>query len=174
MIRLPDLPFKPEALEPAMSAATLRTHHDKHHAAYVKKVNALLDERSGDKPSHLEAIVRLGAKEKDQKLFNNAAQAWNHGFFWQCLTPEAQDRPRDGLGRLRRGLRRRRSSRRGRGGRHRGVGARRGACRLAHGSGGFSESRLGTVALAKTAHIYARFLPLRNENMFTVFLLGTP
>jgi len=99
MIRLPDLPFAPEALEPAMSAATLRSHHDRHHAGYVKKVNGFLDERSGEKPSGLEAIVRLGAKEKDQKLFNNAAQAWNHGFFWQCLTPEAQDRPRDGLAR---------------------------------------------------------------------------
>jgi superoxide dismutase, Fe-Mn family len=99
MIRLPDLPFQPEALEPAMSAATLRTHHDKHHAAYVKKVNGFLDERAGEKPSSLEAIVRLAAKEKDQKLFNNAAQAWNHGFFWQSLTPEAQAGPRDALAR---------------------------------------------------------------------------
>lgn len=99
MIRLPDLPFAPEALEPTMSAASLRTHHDKHHAAYVKKVNGFLDERGGEKPSSLEAVVRLGAKEKDQKLFNNAAQAWNHGFFWQCLTPQAQDGPADGLAR---------------------------------------------------------------------------
>jgi Fe-Mn family superoxide dismutase len=99
MIRLPDLPFAPEALEPAMSAATLRTHHDKHHAAYVKKTNASLEERSGEKPSSLEAIVRLAMREKDQKLFNNAAQAWNHGFFWQSLTPDAQKGPRDGLAR---------------------------------------------------------------------------
>lgn len=99
MIKLPELPFKPEALEPAMSATTLRTHHDKHHAAYVKKVNAFMEERSGEKPSALEAIVRLAAKEKDQKLFNNAAQAWNHGFFWQSLTPDVGQGPSGGLGR---------------------------------------------------------------------------
>ncbi len=100
MIKLPDLPFKPEALEPAMSAATLRTHHDKHHAAYVKKVNGFLEERGGEKPSALEAIVRLAAKEKDQKLFNNAAQAWNHAFFWQSLSPGAQQGPSGALARM--------------------------------------------------------------------------
>jgi Fe-Mn family superoxide dismutase len=99
MIKLPELAFVPEALEPAMSAATLRTHHDKHHAAYVKKTNGFLEERGGATPSTLEAIVRLALKEKDQKLFNNAAQAWNHGFFWQSLSPEAQQGPRDGLSR---------------------------------------------------------------------------
>ena len=100
MIKLPDLPVKPEALEPAMSAATLRTHHDKHHAAYVKKVNGFLEERSGDTPSALEAIVRAAAKEKDQKLFNNAAQAWTHAFFWQSLTPDAQQGPSGALARV--------------------------------------------------------------------------
>ena len=100
MIKLPDLPFKPEALEPAMSAVTLRTHHDKHHAAYVKKVNGFLEERSGETPSALEAIVRVAAKEKDQKLFNNAAQAWNHAFFWQSLTPDAQPGPSGALARV--------------------------------------------------------------------------
>src|SRR5689334_16858048 len=100
MIKLPDLPFKPEALEPAMSAVTLRTHHDKHHAAYVKKVNGFLEERSGETPSALEAIVRVAAKEKDQKLFNNAAQAWNHAFFWQSLTPDAQLGPSGALARV--------------------------------------------------------------------------
>jgi len=83
-----------------MSAATLRTHHDKHHAAYVKKVNGFLEERSGEKPSALEAVVRLAAKEKDQKLFNNAAQAWNHGFFWQSLSPDAQQGPSGALARM--------------------------------------------------------------------------
>lgn len=97
MIKLPDLPFSPEALEPAMSATTLRTHHDKHHAGYVKKVNTFMDERQGEKPSNLEAIVRLAMKEKDQKLFNNAAQAWNHGFFWQSLTPDQGQGPSGAL-----------------------------------------------------------------------------
>jgi Fe-Mn family superoxide dismutase len=99
MIKLPDLPFSPEALEPSMSAATLRTHHDKHHAAYVKKTNGLLNERQDEKPSSLEAVVRLAAKQKDQKLFNNAAQAWNHGFFWQSLTPDAGQGPSGAISR---------------------------------------------------------------------------
>ena len=87
MIRLPDLPFAAEALEPLMSATTLRTHHDKHHAAYVKKTKTL------------EAIVRLAAKEGDKKLFNNAAQAWNHAFLWQSLTPDAGQGPSGSLAR---------------------------------------------------------------------------
>lgn len=99
MIKLPDLPFAAEALEPLMSATTLRTHHDKHHAAYVKKTNAFMEERQGEKPTALEAIVRLAAKEGDKKLFNNAAQAWNHAFFWQSLTPDAGPGPSGGLAR---------------------------------------------------------------------------
>src|SRR4029079_4238767 len=100
MITLPDLRVGPEALEPSMSATTLRTHHDKHHAAYVKKVNGFLEERTGETPSGLEATVRLAPKEKDHNVFNNAAQAWNHGFFWQSLTPEAQQGPSGGLARV--------------------------------------------------------------------------
>jgi Fe-Mn family superoxide dismutase len=99
MIKLPALPFAEDALEPALSATTMRTHHDRHHAGYVKKTNALLEERDGEKPSSLEAIVRLAARQNDQELFNCAAQAWNHGFFWRCLTPEAHEGPRDGLAR---------------------------------------------------------------------------
>lgn len=97
MIKLPDLPFAPEALEPSMSATTLRTHHDKHHAAYVKKTNGFMDERQGEKPMSLEAIVRIAAKEGDKKLFNNAAQAWNHAFFWQSLTPDQGQGPSGAL-----------------------------------------------------------------------------
>ncbi|MBI3437127.1 MAG: superoxide dismutase [Proteobacteria bacterium] len=99
MIKLPNLPFAPEALELSMSTATLRTHHDKHHAAYVKKVNGFMAERQGEKPTTLEAIVRLAAKEGDKKLFNNAAQAWNHGFFWQSLTADAGQGPTGALAR---------------------------------------------------------------------------
>jgi superoxide dismutase, Fe-Mn family len=97
MIKLPDLPFAYEALEPSMSATTLRTHHDKHHAAYVKKVNGFMDERQGEKPTALEAIVRLAAKEGDKKLFNNAAQSWNHAFLWQSLTPDQGQGPSGAL-----------------------------------------------------------------------------
>ena len=89
MFKLPPLPFDVAALEPAMSAATLTTHHGKHHAGYIKKTNAALAERA-NAPRALEEVVRLAAREHDKKLFNNAAQAWNHGFFWNCLTPSPQ------------------------------------------------------------------------------------
>ncbi len=96
MFKLPDLPFAAAALEPLMSRTTLETHHGKHHAAYIKKTNAFLAERA-DAPTTLEEVVRLADREKDRKLFNNAAQAWNHAFFWQSLTPEAQGDPSSAL-----------------------------------------------------------------------------
>jgi Fe-Mn family superoxide dismutase len=79
-----------------MSAQTLLTHHGKHHAGYIKKTNASLKERA-DAPKSLEEVVRLAACEKNRGLFNNAAQAWNHAFFWQCLTAEPQGEPQGGL-----------------------------------------------------------------------------
>jgi Fe-Mn family superoxide dismutase len=92
MFELPPLPFAENALEPAMSKDTLATHHGKHHAAYIKKTNALLEEKQWNETS-LESVVRRAHQEKEQKLFNNAAQAWNHAFFWQSLTPQAQSGP---------------------------------------------------------------------------------
>jgi len=96
MFKLPDLPFDAAALEPYMSRTTLETHHGKHHAAYIKKTNGFLAERA-NAPTTLEEVVRVAAQEKDRKLFNNAAQAWNHAFFWQSLTPEAQGDPSSAL-----------------------------------------------------------------------------
>ena len=88
MFKLPELPYAETALEPHMSRDTLATHHGKHHAGYIKKTNAALAERS-DAPRVMEEVVRLAAQEKNAALFNNAAQAWNHGFFWQSLTPDS-------------------------------------------------------------------------------------
>jgi len=96
MFKLPALPFATSALEPLMSAATLETHHGKHHAAYIKKTNDALKERA-NAPTTLEDVVKLAAREKDAKLFNNAAQAWNHAFFWNCLSPEKQAEPQHAL-----------------------------------------------------------------------------
>lgn len=96
MFNLPPLPFAEDALEPAMSRTTLQTHHGKHHVAYIKKMNDALAERA-DAPQSLEEVVRLAKRENDKKLFNNAAQAWNHAFFWQSLTPENQGGPTGGL-----------------------------------------------------------------------------
>ncbi|MGE0742792.1 MAG: superoxide dismutase [Hyphomonadaceae bacterium] len=96
MFKLPDLPFSQAALEPHMSATTLTAHHGKHHAGYIKKTNDALKERA-DAPDTLEEVVRMAAREKDQKLFNNAAQAWNHAFFWNSLAPQAQAEPNGAL-----------------------------------------------------------------------------
>ena len=86
MFTLPKLPYDYAALEPTLSADTLHTHHDKHHRTYVEKTNELA-QRAGLDGRPLEEVVRESAKASDKKLFHNAAQAWNHAFFWDCMTP---------------------------------------------------------------------------------------
>ncbi len=96
MFQLTELPFAQDALAPVMSADTLATHHGKHHAAYVNKTNALLAEKNL-RAASLEEVVRQSAKD-DRALFNQSAQAWNHGFFWNCLSPKQQPAPKGALG----------------------------------------------------------------------------
>ena len=87
-ITLPELPYGYEALEPLVSAATLKLHHGAHHRGYVDKLNALVkDERP------LEDIIRASVLAAVQDanaraIFNNAAQAWNHAFYWSSLRPK--------------------------------------------------------------------------------------
>ena len=84
-ISLMPLPYGADALAPAISADTLEVHHGKHHKAYVDKTNdAISGTPLADAP--LEQIVAT-ARRSDPKLFNNAAQAWNHGLYWASLTP---------------------------------------------------------------------------------------
>ena len=83
MFTLPDLPYGYEALQPTMSSETLHLHHDKHHARYFAVMNDILKDR-GDAGS-LEDVVVKAAKDGEKKLFNNAAQAWNHTFFWNSM-----------------------------------------------------------------------------------------
>jgi Fe-Mn family superoxide dismutase len=86
MLTLPALPYAYDALEPIMSATTLRTHHDKHHAKYVEVTNKIaMDQGLGE--ASLEEIVALAERNGWTKLYNNAAQAWNHAFFWNAMTP---------------------------------------------------------------------------------------
>ena len=80
---LPPLPYAQDALEPAISAETLALHHDKHHKKYVDTMNELLS-KTEVRGSTLGDVVR----SSQGKLFNNAAQAWNHGFYWQSLSPK--------------------------------------------------------------------------------------
>ncbi|MGO9039811.1 MAG: superoxide dismutase [Steroidobacteraceae bacterium] len=84
---LPPLPYPENALEPVVSARTLALHHGKHHRGYVDNVNKLVNGTSFAE-LHLETLVRetAGAPEYAQ-LFNNAAQAWNHAFYWRSLRP---------------------------------------------------------------------------------------
>ena len=88
MFKLPDLPYASDALSPVLSDVQMRTHHDKHHAKYVETLNGMLADMPAP-PESLEALVRQAAGGSNKKLFNNAAQAWNHGFFWECMTPQA-------------------------------------------------------------------------------------
>ncbi|HNR31666.1 MAG TPA: superoxide dismutase [Candidatus Hydrogenedentes bacterium] len=82
-IVLPSLPYAMNALEPVISAETIEFHHGKHHQAYVTNLNKLIDGTSdADKP--LEAIVLAS----EGAVFNNAAQVWNHTFYWDGLSPE--------------------------------------------------------------------------------------
>ena len=89
---LPDLPYPKDALAPHMSAETLDFHHGKHHAAYVKKTNELLQDKQLSGASLVE-VVRAAKHSGDAKLFNNSAQLWNHSFFWQCLAPAEGQQP---------------------------------------------------------------------------------
>lgn len=82
MFILPELPYSPDALEPVLGGETLRTHHGKHHKKYVDTLNDLL-QAAGEYPDSLEAVI---AAHPSGKIFNNAAQSWNHGFFWECMT----------------------------------------------------------------------------------------
>ena len=90
--QLVPLPYAPDALGDFMSAETLDFHHGKHHRAYVDKVNALLGGRP--EPGRLlVGIVRAAHERGETALFNNAAQIWNHNFFWRCLAPAEGRRP---------------------------------------------------------------------------------
>jgi len=85
---LPDLPYAKDALAPHISAETLEFHHGKHHAAYVTNLNKLLE---GKPEAHqtLEEVI-LGS---EGAVFNNAAQVWNHTFYWHCMKPNGGGRP---------------------------------------------------------------------------------
>jgi Fe-Mn family superoxide dismutase len=86
---LPELPYELDALEPHISAETLEYHHGKHHRTYVTKLNELIQGTEFENLP-LEEIVRRSSG----LLFNNAGQAWNHAFYWQCLAPaKSRHRP---------------------------------------------------------------------------------
>lgn len=86
--KLPDLPYAKDALQPHISAETFDYHYGKHHQAYVTKLNELIKgTKFEDMP--LEDII----KNSEAGLFNNAAQVWNHTFFWNCMGPNKGGAP---------------------------------------------------------------------------------
>lgn len=93
---LPPLPFDKSALEPHMSAETFDFHHGKHHKAYVDKVNGWIDEK-GLAGLSLIDVTKKAKDTNDKGLFNNAAQIWNHSFFWQSLAPAGSTKPSEKL-----------------------------------------------------------------------------
>ncbi len=85
---LPELPYAREALEPYLSAETLDFHYGKHHQTYVTNLNKLL-EGSDQANLSLEELI----KQSSGGIFNNAAQIWNHTFYWNCLSPNGGGEP---------------------------------------------------------------------------------
>lgn len=85
---LPELPYAKDALEPHISSETLDFHHGKHHATYVTKLNGLI-EGSDMEGKSLEDII----KSSSGGVFNNAAQIWNHTFYWNSLSPNGGGEP---------------------------------------------------------------------------------
>lgn len=88
LITLSELNYAPEALEPYISAETIHYHHDKHHAGYVAKLNELINDTRYENMT-LEEIIR----ESDGAIFNNAAQVWNHTFYFDQFSPKPQKEP---------------------------------------------------------------------------------
>lgn len=85
---LPELPYAPDALAPHISAETIDYHYGKHHKKYVDTLNELVA-GTPDAEKSLEDII----KSSDGKIFNNAAQVWNHTFYWNCLAPNGGGQP---------------------------------------------------------------------------------
>ncbi len=94
---LPTLPYDYTALEPHISKSTLEFHHDKHHASYVSKYNAAVEGTDHDSKSIEEVIKAIAGDASKQGLFNNAAQAWNHSFYWNCMKPGGGGKPTGAL-----------------------------------------------------------------------------
>ncbi len=93
---LPPLPYADDALEPAMSARTLQFHHGKHHKAYVEKANALIVGSAYERLAPAD-IIRKAKADGDTKVFNQAAQAWNHEFLWNSFAADGGGAPAGAL-----------------------------------------------------------------------------
>jgi Fe-Mn family superoxide dismutase len=97
MFTLPELPFAKDALAPHMSEDTLNFHHGKHHKTYVDNLNKLTEGTDWASMDLEEIIKKSYGKSEHVGIFNNAAQVWNHTFFWHCLSPNGGGEPKGHL-----------------------------------------------------------------------------
>ena len=94
---LPALPYDYTALDPYISKSTLEFHHDKHHAAYVNNYNGLVKDTPFDNQAIEEVIKAVAGDASKAGIFNNAAQAWNHTFYWNSIKPNGGGTPTGAL-----------------------------------------------------------------------------
>jgi Fe-Mn family superoxide dismutase len=94
---LPALPYGLDALEPNISRSTLEFHHGKHHAAYVTNLNNLVAGTDLEAKSLEDTITAVAGDAGKAGVFNNAAQVWNHSFYWQCMKPDGGGLPTGAL-----------------------------------------------------------------------------
>ena len=90
---LPELPWAKEALAPTISAETIDYHYGKHHKAYVDNLNKFAADSKYETLSLEEVVKASQGQASEKKIFNNAAQIWNHTFFWHSLAPKAGGNP---------------------------------------------------------------------------------
>ena len=90
---LPQLPYESNALEPHITANTFSYHYGKHHQAYVTNLNNLVKGTDLESATLEEIIMKTANKPESVGLFNNAAQVWNHTFFWHCMKPNGGGMP---------------------------------------------------------------------------------
>jgi len=90
---LPELPYAKNALAPVISEETIDYHYGKHHKAYVDKLNQLLEGKPEANLGLEELVRKVHGQTNEQAVFNNAAQVWNHTFYWNCLRPGGGGEP---------------------------------------------------------------------------------
>ncbi len=90
---LPELPYEQNALEPVISAKTIGFHYGKHHQTYVNNLNKLIAGTDLEKKSLEDVVISTYGSADQAGIFNNAAQVWNHTFYWHCLSPKGGGEP---------------------------------------------------------------------------------
>jgi Fe-Mn family superoxide dismutase len=97
-IELPPLPYSHDALAPHINAQTLQIHHGKHHQAYVTNGNKLIDGTEFATMSLVDIVKATAGKADKAGIFNNAAQVWNHTFYWHSMKPQGGGKPTGAIG----------------------------------------------------------------------------